>query len=328
MFVRDRVSEASGGTVVPYGYQQGFANAGGVEVSASQAVRGDVIQVTPAGSTDATAESMYNPAHSDSRLHTAIIRQNLGDGSFAVIDSNWNNNQLVSRHNLNPYTWASGSIIKIWRLGTASSPATDTDGDATPDLQDVAPFTPGPINNRGIPDYASTLSGDFTGDGKADIAAFYDYGGAQTKLWLFPGTGNGFAGPVQWWDSGAGGWDWANTKPVAGDFTGDGKTDIAAFYGYGGSLTKLFLFTSTGTGFSWPAAVFDSGPGGWDWANTKPVAGDFTGDGKTDVAAFYGYGGSLTKLFLFTSTGTGLAWPTVGWNSGTGNWDLAKGLAA
>jgi surface antigen len=56
-----------------------------------------------------------------------------------------------------------------------------------------------------------------------------------------------------------------------GDFTGDRRADVAAFYNYGNGQTKLFLFTSTGNGFTWPTPVFDSGPGGWTMTNAQPV---------------------------------------------------------
>lgn len=87
------------------GYHTGFQNAGGVEVSASAATKGDVIQV---GNSD-----------NDSPLHTAIVVANLGGGRFDVVDSNWAWNEVVSRHS---YTPPSGA--RFWRLGTVQSSST------------------------------------------------------------------------------------------------------------------------------------------------------------------------------------------------------------
>jgi len=79
------------------GYQQGYARAGGVEVPSADAVKGDIIQVTPVGSTDATVDSMY--AAGRTALHAAIVVANNGSNSFYVIDSNWGRNELVHHHN-------------------------------------------------------------------------------------------------------------------------------------------------------------------------------------------------------------------------------------
>ena len=51
--------------------------------------------------------------------------------------------------------------------------------------------------------------------GRNDIAVFYDYGGSQTKLWVFNGTPAGVARPRMVWSSTAGGYDWnrSGTSP-------------------------------------------------------------------------------------------------------------------
>jgi hypothetical protein len=209
----------SGGAVVPYGYQQGFANAGGTEVASAQAVRGDVIQVTPAGSTDATAESMYNPADPSTKLHTAIIRQNLGGGNFAVIDSNWNNNQLVLRHNLNPYSWASGSVIKIWRLGSVSATATGFANDiAWQQGTTVYTFagtglsTVGQVGGIGVANWAGV--GDYNRDGKDDIYLYY--AGTDQSIYVLQSNGSTFSSIGRVRGPGIGQPSWAAT----GDFDG------------------------------------------------------------------------------------------------------------
>lgn len=52
------------------------------------------------------------------------------------------------------------------------------------------------------------VSGDFSGDGKTDIGALYNYGNSSTTLFIFRSTASAFIAPTQWWTSGAGTWDW------------------------------------------------------------------------------------------------------------------------
>jgi hypothetical protein len=168
---------------------------------------------------------------------------------------------------------------------------------------------------------ARFVTGDFDGDGKSDVAAFYDYGGGRTGLWVFTATATGFTLDLKW-DSGPGNWDSNQAKYVTGDFNGDGKTDIGAFYYYGGGQTKLVLMTSTGGGFT-RSDSWLSGPGNWENDRARFVAGDFNGDGKADIAAFYDYSGARTGLWQFTSNGTGFTLD-LKWDSGPGNWDSGR----
>ena len=156
--------------------------------------------------------------------------------------------------------------------------------------------------------------GDFTGDGKADIAAFYRGDGDDTNLWLFSGEAD--LHPRLVWESGAGNWSWDRMKLAVGDFTGDGKADIAAFYRGDGNDTNLWLFS--GEADLHPRLVWESGAGNWSWDRMKLAVGDFTGDGKADIAAFYRGDGNDTNLWLFS--GEADLHPRLVWESGAGNW--------
>jgi hypothetical protein len=94
--------------------------------------------------------------------------------------------------------------------------------------------------------------GDFTGDGKADIAWYEQW---QNKISVLVSTGNGFT-----WSTGVtgiGGPNWAGV----GDYTGEGKADIAWYEQW---QNKISVLASNGNGFTWSTGV--TGIGGPDWA--------------------------------------------------------------
>jgi hypothetical protein len=93
-------------------------------------------------------------------------------------------------------------------------------------------------------------------------------------------SGGGFAAPTKVWESAS--WDATRTKPVAGDFNGDGRDDIGAFYDYTGSSTAVWAWSAKSSGgFNAPTRMWDSTT--WDATRTKPVSGDFNGDGRDDI---------------------------------------------
>lgn len=65
-------------------------------------------------------------------------------------------------------------------------------------------------------DRSKLTSGDFNGDGKADVAVLYNNGAKDdgyfhTALWTFTSNGTGFANPVRNWENiaaGSGSWNW------------------------------------------------------------------------------------------------------------------------
>ncbi|MHB0976598.1 MAG: FG-GAP-like repeat-containing protein [Candidatus Aquicultorales bacterium] len=149
---------------------------------------------------------------------------------------------------------------------------------------------------------------DSTGDGKSDIIGFYNYGNKTSGAWVFNAMGSANpAGvtfnPISWWKSAPGYFDSSKVKMVTGDFDGDAMTDVMALYNYGGTTSALWLWKSTGTGYSEPTQVFHSA--GWVWNSTKLVSGDFNGDGKEELFAFYTYGGTHTGVYVFEQNAQG-----------------------
>ncbi|HEU5476182.1 MAG TPA: VCBS repeat-containing protein [Actinophytocola sp.] len=238
--------------------------------------------------------------------------------------------------------WSSGA--NNWRLASGRPHAGDVNGDGRTDLiafHHYANFETGifvfygtatgiaaPVFvwDSGVNNWdggrSREMSGDFNGDGRSDIAAFYDYGSGQTRIWMFYGTASGIAAPVIVWESGPGNWWWGSATPAAGDVNGDGRADIAAFYDYGGGHARLFLFAGTASGVSGGPHVWDSGAGNWWTSDTEVLARDLTGDGRADIAAFYTYGDGATRLFIFDGHVTaGVSPPAIRWENANPGWD-------
>jgi hypothetical protein len=145
------------------------------------------------------------------------------------------------------------------------------------------------------------LSGDFNGDGKTDVAALYDHPDCLSRMHVFLGTGDGFEPPDLdgWWQPDFYCAD-AVAHAVAGDFDGDARTDVALLYGTGPGSIRVDVLRSTGAGFElqewWRADE-----GYWPARALSAHAGDFNGDGRTDLAALYDYGDCELRVHVFLS---------------------------
>jgi hypothetical protein len=108
-------------------------------------------------------------------------------------------------------------------------------------------------------------AGDFTGDGKADVASNWSSG-----LWYQNGDTRG-------WTKAS---DHACNNLTAGDITGDGQAELIGSWNSGGMIGIYYGDFATK---KWTQM----------WPNFTPgdiAAGDFTGDGKADVASNWASG--------------------------------------
>ncbi|MEM9326486.1 MAG: FG-GAP-like repeat-containing protein, partial [Bacteroidota bacterium] len=124
---------------------------------------------------------------------------------------------------------------------------------------------------------ATQLSGDFTGDGKADLLAFYYMPNGQLlnlRRVLFEEIDGRFqASTVSsiLVDN--------DDSKYTGDFNGDGLTDYATFFGFPEADEKVLqIHYSNGTRFSAPHP-----PQSMSGGNIFAYPADFDGDGRTDL---------------------------------------------
>ncbi|OQA00195.1 MAG: FG-GAP repeat protein [Planctomycetes bacterium ADurb.Bin412] len=137
------------------------------------------------------------------------------------------------------------------------------------------------------------MTGDYDGDGQADLPIYDTVGGYWTVLSLTNSL-------VTWNNQ----WGWNTAKPVPGDYDGDGAYDLAVFDTVGG---YWYIKSLTGAVITWKNA--------WGWSTAKPISGDFDGDGKFDLAV---YDAATGFWYIKGVDGTVIAWKAQwGWSGVT-----------
>lgn len=172
-----------------------------------------------------------------------------------------------------------------------------------------------------------TYSMDVNGDGRADIVTLSpNAGGAWAdNIEVELSTGAGFTS-VFWK---------ANTPRhirsggnanryivVPGDFNGDGKMDLATLSpnGGGGWARWIAVELSTGTGFVssiWTANVPQDMRNGGSTADYRVLAGDYNGDGKTDLAVLSRNAGGGWASWVSVQLSTGGSFTSTRWTAAT-----------
>ncbi|MFJ8646224.1 FG-GAP-like repeat-containing protein [Streptomyces sp. NPDC093546] len=170
------------------------------------------------------------------------------------------------------------------------------------------------------------LAGDVNGDGRSDMITIYNYGGATTGIHVLPATpAGGFGPPKEAWTSAKGGFDYARSKWVSGDFNADGHADVAAFYGYADGSVATWSFLGESDGTFKRTLKSTANPSSWSWGASQVRGGDFNGDKRDDLAILYDYGSGTSGLHTLVAKADGtFNAPLASWKSGAGGWDATK----
>ncbi len=179
---------------------------------------------------------------------------------------------------------------------------------AAPPLFINSPASPIAVGNRPT----GVVTGDFNGDGKADVALVSTQ---LNQITVLLGDGNGAFSPAQGSPFSSQG-----TIPetlIAKDFNKDGKIDLAVL-NVGSNSVRIFLGDGTGkftAASAGPTAV--GSPGGF------MAAADFNGDGVPDLAVS---DNGFATVIVLISDGAGGFTPGPGSPFSTGNFNRPTGV--
>ncbi len=182
------------------------------------------------------------------------------------------------------YQYADGTFqFHVWKNGTSYAGAW---------------YTSGPFNLNNVA--GRMVAGDFNGDGKAEPALVYDQGDGTMRIYRWTSTGTSFSAIVTY-DSGPFSLGAVGERVAVTDADGDGKDDILMAYQNGDGTFSVYVWK---TGTLTPGKWYTSGPFALSNVGNRFVAGDFTGDGKGDIAVAYDQGDGTMRIYRWTSTGS------------------------
>lgn len=162
-------------------------------------------------------------------------------------------------------------------------------------------------------------SGDFRGNTTTQLARIADPTGEAA---LRIAVADRFdAEPVAWFNTDRNFLSLPRAKFAVADVDFDGKDDLVALYNSGENTSKLLVWRSTGDGFTfgtwWSGAL--------DWSRGRQLlAGHFSASGHDTLIVPFQDDGSRMRILAFDSNGKAFSDPVNAYDSGKGQYDLAK----
>lgn len=147
-------------------------------------------------------------------------------------------------------------------------------------------------------------AGDFDGDGKAEMALFYSYGGnTYMRMWIIkPGASKSLiiyeVGQTGSWDPNN-----INGRITAGDYDNDGIDEVSIIYDYGG-YAKVWIFKRNADGTLYHDVIGQLNSFDATHLNGKMASGDYDGDGIEEAGGLYQYAGH-SGFWVFKRTSAG-----------------------
>jgi hypothetical protein len=211
---------------------------------------------------DFNGDGFVDIAYSDSQSGILTILPGNGDGTFKA--------PILSNSGASAYYLVASDLNKDGRLDLAISDAGSGsvwialgNGDGT--FGNPARYLAG-INPYGM------VVADFNGDGNLDVVVTNDNDAATNTVSVFLGNGDGTLKPYVQYAVGS------TPVPIAtGDLDGDGILDLMVINEGAGNPTLSILF-GNGDGTFQPQVVLPI------TGNSTPIARDFNGDGRLDLA--------------------------------------------
>lgn len=176
------------------------------------------------------------------------------------------------------------------------------------------------------------LVGDLNSDGLADLADITT-GPHQRQTGLNYGVildgyygfrpGRAFSGAT------SSGWSFSGSRQLAGDVTGDGRTDLVTVHAQAGGGVLVWMHRScisatTPYCFQEPVVWQDLRSGGWSFAGSRQHLADTNGDGIDDLISVHSQSGNPGILvWRHLSTGQGFRTPQVVADLRSGGWSYA-----
>lgn len=130
-----------------------------------------------------------------------------------------------------------------------------------------------------LPDELKVTAGDVDGDGRTDLMFLADAGPSQVDVSVALSAGSSFEATATW--ATVPGWTVADLKVGSGDVDGDDRADLVALGRPAEGGVDVQVLTSTDRGFREKEQWFAEPS--WSWSGTRPMVGDYDGDGDADL---------------------------------------------